>query len=229
MFPWLRHRLRESRSARAAEVAAFDVKPVAECIAECERTAAPFYKVGEIAALREVARLGLGGVAHEVADAVREYVVYKQSLGMIYKGRALKLNAFARFVGPIELDKVTPEMVRNFLDGHGAVTTEWFNKFWVLNTFFRFAIARGYATENPLPRTKPKSPREFRPYIYSVEEVKKMIQVVDCRHRGRWHLEPRTVRTLLLLLYGTGLRIGEAINRNVGRVSRDRRSPSSEC
>ncbi len=147
----------------------------------------------------------------KVADAVREYVVYKQSLGMSYKGRALKLNAFARFVDPIELDKVTPEMVRNFLDGHGAVTTEWFNKFWVLNTFFRFAIARGYATENPLPRTKPKSPREFRPYIYSVEEVKRMIQVVDCRHRDRWHLEPRTVRTLLLLLYGTGLRIGEAI------------------
>lgn len=45
------------------EVATFDVKPLVECIAECERTAAPFYKVGEIAALREVARVGLGGVA----------------------------------------------------------------------------------------------------------------------------------------------------------------------
>ena len=45
------------------EVAAFDVKPLAECVAECERTAAPFYKVGEIAALREVARMDLGGVA----------------------------------------------------------------------------------------------------------------------------------------------------------------------
>lgn len=145
------------------------------------------------------------------ADAVQEYVVYKQALGMSYKGRALKLSAFARFVGPIDLDEVTPEMVRNFLNGHGTVTTEWFSKFWVLNTFFRFAIARGYAKENPLPRTKPKSPRQFRPYIYSVEEVKRMIQAVDCRHRGRWHLEPRTVRTLLLLLYGTGLRIGEAI------------------
>lgn len=45
------------------EVATFDVKPLVECIAECDRTAAPFYKVGEIAALREVARVGLGGVA----------------------------------------------------------------------------------------------------------------------------------------------------------------------
>lgn len=146
-----------------------------------------------------------------VAEAVQEYVVYKQALGMSYKGRALKLNAFARFVGPIDLGEVTPDMVRNFLNGHGPVTTEWFHKFWVLNTFFRFAIARSYTKENPLPRTKPKSPRQFRPYIYSVEEVKRMIQVVDCRHRGRWHLEPSTVRTLLLLLYGTGLRIGEAI------------------
>jgi integrase/recombinase XerD len=35
--------------------------------------------------------------------------------------------------------------------------------------------------------------------------------VVDNRHRGNWHLEPYTIRTLIFLLYGTGLRIGEAI------------------
>lgn len=45
------------------EVAALDVKSLVDCIAQSERTAAPFYKVGEIAALREVARVGLGGVA----------------------------------------------------------------------------------------------------------------------------------------------------------------------
>lgn len=45
------------------EVAAFDVQPLVDCIAQCERIAAPFYKVGEIAALREVAGVGLGGVA----------------------------------------------------------------------------------------------------------------------------------------------------------------------
>lgn len=52
----------------------------------------------------------------KIADAVREYVVYKQSLGMSYKSRALRLNAFARFAGPIDLDRVTPEIVRSFLD-----------------------------------------------------------------------------------------------------------------
>lgn len=39
-----------------------------------------------------------------------------------------------------------------------------------------------------------------------------MLRVIGDRHRGQWHLEPYTIRTLLLLLYGAGLRISEAIH-----------------
>ena len=131
---------------------------------------------------------------------------------MSYKSRALKLSAFARCAGPIEIDSVAPETVRRFLDGDRPVSTEWFNKFSALKMFFRLALSRGYAIHNPPPISQPKSPRQFRPYIYySVEEVQKMIRVVDNRHGGNWHLEPYTIRTLILLLYRTGLRIGEAV------------------
>jgi integrase len=147
----------------------------------------------------------------KITDAIQEFILYKQSLGMSYRNRALKLNAFARCAGPIEIDSVGPETVRRFLDGDRPVTTEWFNKFSALKMFYRFALSRGYAIHNPLPTSQPKIPRHFRPYIYSMEEVQKMIRVVDNRHRGNWHLEPYTIRTLILLLYGTGLRIGEAI------------------
>ena len=38
-----------------------------------------------------------------VIDAVREYVVYKQSLGMSYKGRALKLlHSFCSCTTPVQ-------------------------------------------------------------------------------------------------------------------------------
>jgi site-specific recombinase XerD len=114
-----------------------------------------------------------------ITDAIHEFILYKQSLGMSYKNRALKLNAFARCARPIEIDSVSPETVRGFLDGDRPVTAEWFNKFSALKMFFRFARSRGYATVNPLPISQPKSPRQFRPYIYSVEEVQKMIRVVD--------------------------------------------------
>ena len=81
--------------------------------------------------------------------------------GMSYKNRALKLNPFARFAGPVEIDSVAPETDRRFLDGDRPVTTG-FNKFSALKMFFRFALSRGYATHNPLPISQPKSPRQFR-------------------------------------------------------------------
>jgi hypothetical protein len=51
---------------------------------------------------------------------------------MSYKNRALKLNPFARFAGPVEIDSVAPETDRRFLDADRPVTTDWFNKFSAL-------------------------------------------------------------------------------------------------
>jgi integrase/recombinase XerD len=45
------------------EVAALDLRPLVACIEQCEQVAAPFYRMGEIQALRAVGNLGLGGVA----------------------------------------------------------------------------------------------------------------------------------------------------------------------
>jgi hypothetical protein len=45
------------------EVAALDVRPLVACIEQCEQIAAPFHRIGEIQALRNVGNLGLGGVA----------------------------------------------------------------------------------------------------------------------------------------------------------------------
>jgi hypothetical protein len=40
-----------------------DVRPLVDCIQQCEQSAAAFYRIGEIQALRDVGNLGLGGVA----------------------------------------------------------------------------------------------------------------------------------------------------------------------
>ena len=193
------------------EVASLDVRPLVDCIQQCEQSAAPLYRIRRDPGSAGCWQPRAGRCRVKITHEIHEFILYKQSLGMTYKNRALKLTAFARLAGPVEMDAISPETVRRFLDAGRPVTAEWFNKFSALKMFFRFALSRGYATRNSLPLSQPKSPRQFRPYIYSVEEVQKMIRVVDNRHRGNWHLEPYTIRTLLLLLYGTGLRIGEAI------------------
>lgn len=52
-------------------------------------------------------------------------------------------------------------------------------------------------------------PPRFVPYIYSHEEVKRLLEATNSRKHN--NLSAITCRTLLLLLYGAGLRISEAI------------------
>jgi integrase len=58
----------------------------------------------------------------------------------------------------------------------------------------------------------PKRPPVFVPYIYTREELRRLLQVVESHPQGSSPLEPATIRTLILVYYGSGLRLREAIN-----------------
>src|SRR5215469_12945736 len=150
--------------------------------------------------------------------AIAEFIDYKRSLGRRYASRAIILRAFARVAGGSDIRKVTPDIVRKFIDGRGPVTNAWFARFSTLNCLFRYALSRNYIADSPLPKLKPPRPVEFRPYIYSAADVKKLLDAAESRHRSSWRLAPRTIRVLLLLLYGTGLRISEAVALKIADV-----------
>lgn len=147
-----------------------------------------------------------------LSEAVEAYIVHKRSLGIGFRGEAVRLRAFVRAVGDRDMRRVGPAPVRRFLDGNGPVTSFWFVKYYTLNAFYRYALARGYVSKCPLPTSTPQKPERFQPYIFSNHDMQRLIDAADSRHRYVWLLEPHTVRTLLLLLYGTGLRISEALN-----------------
>jgi integrase len=58
----------------------------------------------------------------------------------------------------------------------------------------------------------PKRPPVFVPYIYTREEIRRLLQVIDSHPHGRSILEPATLRTMVLVYYGAGLRSCEATN-----------------
>jgi len=156
----------------------------------------------------------------KLAKVIQSYVTFKRSMGMHFHSEDCLLRAFCRAVGGIELDisNVKPAAVQAFLDGKGPVTAVWGLKFRILRSFYRFAISRGFAAHSPLPTSLPQLPPPFVPYIYSTEELRRLVAATHVIEAPESPLQARTVRTLLLLLYGTAMRIGEALSLTLNDV-----------
>ncbi len=157
----------------------------------------------------------------KLATAVHEYIAFKRSMGMRFRSQAVTLQSFCRTLGPIEIAQVDAQSVLAFLSPSKSLTGSWHQKFSTLHGFYRFALPRRYAAVSPLPTTRPKGPPSAPPYIYSTHELHRLLegaQILDRRHR-HGGLSTLTFRTLLLLLYSTGLRISEALSLTGGAVN----------
>jgi len=145
------------------------------------------------------------------------YVAYKQAMGMRFHTEARTLRSFCRTMGDITIADVAADRVHAYLTGAGPVTSFWHRKYEVLRGFYRFAMARGYASSCPLPKIIPKPP-QFVPHIFSHEELQRLLDASVVCESPRSKLKPYTCRMLILLLYGAGLRISEALSLTLANV-----------
>ena len=147
----------------------------------------------------------------KLSQIVIEYIAFKQSLGMRFRTESRILKSFSRAMGDIDIAAVEQSLVRAFIDGQGLLTCNWHRKFEALTGFYRFAVGRGHVAVVPLPMMVPKRPKLFVPYIYTAEQIRVLIAGTSMNVSKRSKLQPDTFRILLLLLFGTGLRLGEAL------------------
>jgi integrase/recombinase XerD len=154
-----------------------------------------------------------------LSELTSEYIEFKQSMGMRFRTEAVILNAFGRAMGNINIADVAPDPVLHYLAGTGTVTAFWHRKFEALTGFYRFALSRGHISSCPLPTIIPKRPAPFRAYIYTHDEFHKLVELTDLLDNNRrCQVQSATFRTLLLLLYGTGIRISEALSLTITDV-----------
>jgi integrase len=143
---------------------------------------------------------------------IEQYISFQQSLGSVFTTDAITLRAFGRVRGSrASVASVRLRHVDAFLGKARPVTTTWFGNLARLRRFFQYAVSRGYLSLLPLPSVIPRRPPAFVPYIYSRDEIGRLLRTIDSDRRSMC-LEPATIRTMVLLFYGAGLRLREATN-----------------
>jgi integrase len=143
-------------------------------------------------------------------DAAR-FLAFKRALGMSYRRAEFVLNSFVRFVReqygerPVALDQAVTRWATR-IEGRKAITLG--NEFGVVRQlclFRRRSEPHGFVPEHALAPVKESA---FVPYIFSREEVLALVDAAS-RHEGR-SMWGAMLRALTLVLYCTGMRLGEA-------------------
>lgn len=155
----------------------------------------------------------------KLSEAIDLYIAKRQGAGEKLYSPAAELRAFSRSYGGVELSSLRQDQVSSFLSGARTGPATWRHKYGTLRIFFEHWRLRAELQTIPLPASPPKYTSSFVPYIYSVSELRRLLDLVPCcQQRDACMMSASTFRVLLLLLYGTGMRIGEALRLHIGDV-----------
>lgn len=145
------------------------------------------------------------------ASTIADYVRHNRSLGKRFAAEEAILLAFSRSVGNVPLHGIDAAMISRFINRDGTKVETIAKKHRVLAGFFRYAVMRRRVQASPMPSfERRRGVASFTPYIFSEAELKRLLAAVPAATGPRCEIDADTLRTFVLLLYGGGLRRGEA-------------------
>lgn len=145
------------------------------------------------------------------AEQIEPFLEWKRSLGFKYARAELWLRAFERFARTQPKGEPLDQIIRSWLARNGnrkpvSVATE----LGVLRQFCSYLRRHDPKVVIPSRSWAPQSTASnFLPYILTASDIKKLLRLT--RGLGRPPFRAAMYRALLLVLYCTGLRFGEAI------------------
>jgi integrase/recombinase XerD len=143
------------------------------------------------------------------------FIQLKRAMGYRYESSAEELVRFDRFVANLgrQPATITCDVVDQWLRAGAHLSAraqQW--RLRVVRQFCRYLVrldAGTFVPDNPFPVGLPR----FKPHIYSADELRALLEASLRIPSRTWSLQARTIYTMLLVAYATGLRAGE-----VGRL-----------
>lgn len=146
---------------------------------------------------------------NSIRKAVKDYIEMRRALGYKMSRAAVLLPQFINFLFQQGSSVITIALALQWAQSNKRVQpAEWAQRLTIVRCFARHWSATDPRTQIPPWGLLPHRPKRARPYLYSDEEVQKLLQ--SARRLGG--LRGLTYYCLFGLLCVTGLRISEALN-----------------
>jgi integrase/recombinase XerD len=147
-----------------------------------------------------------------LSEGIKQYITQKRAMGFKYQTEESTLTTLLKLLGDVQLAEVTTQDVLKFLDSQPSVTFSWRRKYRLLMYFFEYWSLREAMPVLLMPTPRPAVRHTFVPHIYSREHIRSLLKATSkSQERHSCLISPQTFRALILILYGTGATVGEAL------------------
>jgi integrase len=166
-------------------------------------------------------------LASPLAGPIRQFLAYKRALArrFLVEEKALRLlDRYLVGAGVRSLDQVGPEVLDAFLASRPRTTPRSYNHLLgTLARLFGWLVAQGVLQRSPLVARPRRQTARRLPFLFDAPTARRLLDLAGrLPDNSRARLRGLTYRTIFALLYGLGLRVGEASRLLRGEVDLDR-------
>lgn len=147
-----------------------------------------------------------------LGSRIESFLELKRAMGRRYEAAEKQLRLFDRYAATLDppVEVVTREIVHGWLTERSNLGPRTqLGRASVLRQFCTYLSRTDSRTYIPDRALLPVTLPVLRPHIFSEDEVRALVRVARSWSSHGWKPRPLTLSTMVLVLYGTGLRRGE--------------------
>ncbi len=147
--------------------------------------------------------------------ATDKYIRHMRGAGFDYASQTVRLSAFCKHLGDVELSSVDRGDVLSFLNKRPNSIVTFRAKWALIRNFLEYWHFRGVMPVVSMPPRPPRVRQEFSPYIFSCDEVRRLLEAaLRLRLNHNWNSDSETIRAVFLFLYATGASLRDVLQLN---------------
>ncbi|MFQ5859619.1 MAG: tyrosine-type recombinase/integrase [Anaerolineae bacterium] len=167
------------------------------------------------------------GFESPLSDGIERFLTHKRALGRKFRTEEAALRLWDRFLverGIGQVVEIGSEVVDAFLRSRPRTTPRSYNHLvGVLARLFSWLVGQGELASSPVKAPFRCRGAERIPFLFGRSEARQLLQqAANLQDWPRAPLRGLTYRTIFALLYGLGLRVGEASRLCCQDVDRQR-------